>query len=115
MKVFRRKKVKGATKGTRRTSASSTSPRRGAWLILLPCLSIVLACNALTLAPPASHADSHTALTETREGRLAVFDDVWETVRDRYYDPSFHGLDWQAQRETFRPLAAEATDAAELY
>src|SRR5215213_5794993 len=115
MKVFRRKKVKGATKGTRRTSASSTSPRRGAWLILLPCLSIVLACNALTLAPPASHADSHIALTETREGRLIVFDDVWETIRDRYYDPSFHGIDWRREREEFRPLAAGARSPAEFY
>jgi carboxyl-terminal processing protease len=53
--------------------------------------------------------------TETREGRLAVFDDVWQTIRDRYYDATFHGVDWQAQREAFRPLAAEATSAAELY
>jgi carboxyl-terminal processing protease len=53
--------------------------------------------------------------TATREGRLAVFDDVWETIRDRYYDPSFHGVDWEAQRATFRPLAADANDAAELY
>jgi carboxyl-terminal processing protease len=53
--------------------------------------------------------------TETREGRLAVFDDVWETIRERYYDPTFHGVDWQAQRAVFRPMAAEATSAETLY
>jgi carboxyl-terminal processing protease len=53
--------------------------------------------------------------TATREGRLAVFDDVWETISARYYDPSFHGINWQEQRETFRPQAAEALNAAELY
>jgi carboxyl-terminal processing protease len=60
-------------------------------------------------------ADSDVVSTTTREGRLAVFDDAWETVRDRYYDPAFHGLDWQAERAKFRPLAAEARTTAELY
>ncbi|MBA3805177.1 MAG: hypothetical protein H0X14_05630, partial [Acidobacteria bacterium] len=59
--------------------------------------------------------DSHVALTETREGRLAVFDDAWETIHERYYDPSFHGIDWRARREEFRPLAAEARTSAEFY
>ena len=52
---------------------------------------------------------------DARASRLAVFDDAWETVRDRYYDPTFHGLDWQAARAQFRPLAAEARSTAELY
>lgn len=61
-------------------------------------------------------ADSTTTvLTATRDGRLLVFDDAWETVRDRYYDPTFHGLDWQAEREKFRPLAAEAKSTADFY
>jgi carboxyl-terminal processing protease len=60
-------------------------------------------------------AHSETVSTTTRDGRLAVFDDAWETVRDRYYDPTFHGLDWEAERAKFRPLAAEARTTAELY
>ena len=36
--------------------------------------------------------------TATVEGRLAVFDDVWETIQARYYDSSFNGIDWQATR-----------------
>jgi carboxyl-terminal processing protease len=60
-------------------------------------------------------ADSDVVSTATHDGRLAVFDDTWETVRDRYYDPTFNGLDWQAERAKFRPLAAEAESTAELY
>lgn len=59
--------------------------------------------------------DSAVISTTTREGRLAVFDDVWSRINERYYDPGFHGLDWDAQRATFRSLAAEASSGEELY
>jgi carboxyl-terminal processing protease len=39
---------------------------------------------------------------------LAAFDEVWELVRDRFYDPHLHGLDWQRIRERYRPQAASA-------
>src|SRR5438067_306918 len=54
-------------------------------------------------------------ITAILDGRLAVFDDAWETVRERYYDPAFHGVDWEAERAEFRPLAAAAETTAELY
>ena len=53
--------------------------------------------------------------TETREGRLAVFDDAWSRINERYYDRKFHGLDWEAQRTTFRALAAESHSGPEFY
>lgn len=53
--------------------------------------------------------------TTTVEGRLAVFDDVWETIQQRYYDPEYHGIDWQAKRATFRPAAARAAGTYEFY
>jgi carboxyl-terminal processing protease len=42
------------------------------------------------------------------EANLAAFDEVWITVRDRFYDPRLHGLDWQAMRARYRPQAASA-------
>lgn len=39
---------------------------------------------------------------------LAAFDEVWRTVNDSYYDPSFGGLDWAAVRDELRPKAAAA-------
>ncbi len=38
----------------------------------------------------------------------ADFDQVWELVRDRFYDPHLNGLDWQDERARFRPQAASA-------
>ena len=51
----------------------------------------------------------------TREGRLAVFDDAWSRINDRYYDQTFHGVDWDSQRINFRAQAAEAGSSQELY
>jgi carboxyl-terminal processing protease len=36
------------------------------------------------------------------------FDQVWELVRDRFYDPRLNGLDWQAARARHRPQAVSA-------
>jgi carboxyl-terminal processing protease len=83
-------------------------------LILLLTFSLV-AHAAFPRDLQVALVDSHVALTETREGRLAVFDDAWQTIYERYYDPSFHGIDWRARREEFRPLAAEARTRAEFY
>ncbi|HEX8844114.1 MAG TPA: S41 family peptidase [Pyrinomonadaceae bacterium] len=78
-------------------------------LRLISLLFISLLPFAFFLLP------SSATRNATNARRLAVFDDVWETVRDRYYDPTFNGLDWQAERERFRPLAAKAQSTAELY
>jgi carboxyl-terminal processing protease len=58
---------------------------------------------------------SGAAQAQGAEKRLAVFEDVWRTINERYYDPQFNGVDWAAQRETFRDKAAAARDSAELY
>src|SRR5205085_3191630 len=53
--------------------------------------------------------------TESAERRLRVFDEVWEQVRERYFDPSLRGVDWQEVRRSLRPRAAEAAGEGELY
>src|SRR2546426_857598 len=58
--------------------------------------------EALSPPPPA-------AATRT-ETRLAVFDEIWQTVRDHFYDPTLRSLDWTAVGEKYRPLAAAASD-----
>jgi carboxyl-terminal processing protease len=67
-------------------------------------------------SPGPSSSSAHAVVsTATREGRLAVFDDAWSRINERYYDRRFNGLDWDAQRTTFRPLAADASSSQELY
>lgn len=65
--------------------------------------------------PPLFLDDSSLVSTTTPEGRLIVFDDVWETIEERYYDPKFHGVDWQAKRKTFRAAAGRAANTHEFY
>ena len=45
---------------------------------------------------------------------VASFDDVWTTIRDTFYDPTFGGLDWDGVRTSMRPkvLAATTPDEA---
>ena len=78
-------------------------------------IALVLSQFAIMRVARAVHDDATVVSTATVEGRLAVFDDAWETIEDRYYDPKFHGIDWQMQRATFRPAAARAGKPHEFY
>lgn len=87
-----------------------------------PTLCSLIAFFAIAIGLPIavspSRAESDKTLfvsTATRAGRLAVFDDVWETIQERYYDPTFRGLDWEATRVAFRPAAAEAKSTGDFY
>ena len=62
-----------------------------------------------------ANAGSALVSTSTSEGRLIVFDDAWSAINQRYYEPGFNGLDWSAQRATYRSLAAAANSSEELY
>lgn len=46
---------------------------------------------------------------------IRVFHQVWETVRDRFYDDDMHGVDWERVREDFLPLARAAKTPEELH
>jgi carboxyl-terminal processing protease len=85
-------------------------------VVLAITLALALACEILPVRlTHAAADDSALVSTSTPEGRLAVFDDVWETIQKRYYDPGFHGIDWQVSRVTFRRAAAKASDSHEFY
>ena len=78
-------------------------------------IGILIICVFQLTVSSAAPDDPPVVSTATPEGRLAVFDDVWETIQQRYYDPAHNGIDWQAKRNTFRPAAAKANSAYELY
>jgi carboxyl-terminal processing protease len=87
--------------------------RNSPFVVLI--IALVVFQLAITRVARAVRDDSTLVSTATVEGRLAVFDDVWETIQERYYDPKFHGIDWQAKRTTYRPVAARAGNAQEFY
>lgn len=40
---------------------------------------------------------------------VSTFESVWQTVRDRFYDPRHNGQDWLAVRERYLPDVQRAT------
>lgn len=84
--------------------------------LYLLCICLTVAFGFVTFLPYQAFgpvaAENNRA---TRDARLAVFDDVWSTINQKYYDRNFQGLDWQAQRNNYRDLAANAETNRELY
>jgi tricorn protease len=38
-----------------------------------------------------------------------IFEEAWSAINDGFYDPNFHGQDWEALRKTYKPLAMKAS------
>jgi carboxyl-terminal processing protease len=47
--------------------------------------------------------------------RQAIFDGAWTSVRDKHFDKNLGGLDWNAQRAHYEPLALAAPDEPTFY
>ncbi len=43
-----------------------------------------------------------------------VFEQVWQTVNDNFYDPNFNGVDWKAIREKYQQQAARTKSSLEV-
>ncbi|MFL6257520.1 MAG: S41 family peptidase [Pyrinomonadaceae bacterium] len=76
-------------------------------LLTLLFLSVAHAAVAAQVAPKKVDAAA--------ELRRKTFEKAWEIVRDKFYDPSFNGVDWNRTRERYAPLVAAAQTDAELY
>ena len=46
---------------------------------------------------------------EFAEEAAQVFDEAWRVLKDGFYDPDFHGQDWTALRDKYRPWALQAS------
>jgi tricorn protease len=49
------------------------------------------------------------------EEMYAVFDEGWEALNQQFYDPDFHGCDWEAMKRKYRPLVANCALKEDLY
>ena len=86
----------------------------------LSCRSVVLAgvvLGWLALVPgcatPPRAAAAPQMDAQQREANVASFDYVWQTIRDKHFDPQLGGLDWDAIRDELRPRVLEARSVAE--
>src|SRR6202022_3774963 len=96
---------------TRRKVISSTPSRRH-------FLRLTSMAAASALAPTVLWAEQRepadSATSQAVSARIATFEEVWRTVRDRFYDPDLHGLDWSAVRERYMPDATRANSEEAL-
>ena len=63
------------------------------------------------LLHPAPPRDS----TLTRQDREDIFEKTWRDIRDLYYDPTFHGVNWDQIHEQFLPDVRAAKDDEDFY
>lgn len=86
--------------------ASASEPRRRFLQLAGTAIAIAVFPRALL----ADQRDEGTPAPSRAEfAGSTAFEEVWQTVRDRFYDPHLHGLDWLAIRERYLPEAARAT------
>lgn len=68
------------------------------------------------IEPEASSAPlSNEALSIPEDFRIALFNGVWEGIRDFYVDPETNGLDWEAIGDEYAPLVIGTDNAHEVY
>jgi carboxyl-terminal processing protease len=65
-------------------------------------------------------ATSHSVARPASESlslkdRIEVFETVWQTINDDYYDSAFNGVDWAAVRGRYRARVEAAKTDAEFY
>ncbi|MEJ2708632.1 MAG: S41 family peptidase [Anaerolineales bacterium] len=99
------------------------------WIMLLLAFSLVLAgCAGEVVTAPASTPNPTATIeaptapspkpkpmptiptTLTAAERAAIFDAAWQTVNDKYFDPTFGGKDWQAIGDEYRQKLATVQD-----
>ena len=91
--------------------------RRG--LLVSSLLAVVSGCSTLTTPRPMAIASSQVSTATfsydlaTSRQREAALDRTWHIVNDRFYDPQFNGVNWEAVRLRYLPqLERVASDDA---
>ena len=81
----------------------------------LPVLAVALLLCAIT-APRTAAAQASSRAREpiTSAEALVTFDSAWSRIGSTHYDTAMRGVDWQAVRDSLRPVAARATTLGAL-
>ncbi len=51
---------------------------------------------------------------DQRQELAQLFDEAWTRMRDGFYDPKMHGVDWNAMKAKYRDIAIDAEDKGEF-
>ena len=92
--------------------AIDTSPSRRQVLRLA---AMVTACAVAAKVPNAAESlKGEASNSYVPADGVSTFESVWQTVRDRFFDPGHNGLDWLAVRERYLPDVQRATSQNSL-
>src|ERR1044071_4444465 len=83
-------------------------------LLLLIALTIGSA-GVLPTPVLASKAEDFLSDGLSDRDRIEVFDEVWETIKEKYYDAAFNGVDWRAVRDKYRPQIEHVANDDDFY
>lgn len=64
----------------------------------------LIALVVLSLVRPSAAQETH------KPTYAELFDAVWQTINDNFYDPSFGGVDWKGVRQKYQPEVAKVKD-----
>lgn len=63
----------------------------------------------------AGHSVAPREAADAAAARMATFETVWKIVNEKFYDPTFNGVDWQDVRTRYAPRVAGIANDADLY
>jgi carboxyl-terminal processing protease len=79
----------------------------------------LLAAGARSITLPPTYALAVAANKSSDalslKDRLEVFEEVWETIDEKYYDAAFNGVDWRAVRNSYRLLVEQTSGDEDFY
>jgi carboxyl-terminal processing protease len=104
-------------------SLSALSVRRAGLAATALAVALAAACTSLAPWPPPSPSSPSSSVAapafsaELADARLreAAFDQTWRMVDERFYDPGFNGVDWEAVRLRYLPQLDRVQTDAGLY
>ena len=67
----------------------------------------------VTISEPLNLSGMEMRLDHHQEWKQ-IFDECWRQMRDFFYDPNMHGVDWKAMREKYAPLVPHVNHRADL-
>jgi carboxyl-terminal processing protease len=70
---------------------------------------------ALSTRAQVQHLASPPTEISDAQKRQESFDIVWKTINERFYDPTFGGVDWQKVHERYAPLVTAAQSDQEVH
>ena len=78
---------------------------------------IVVVCAAFGLQTLAQEVAKvpNKLRADAADARRQSFDIVWRTVKEKHFDPTFGGVDWDAARRKYEPRLAKVKKDGELY